>query len=68
MAKKKRSGTGLEIKTFKGSRGASYVVFKTPEGAFHVFQEVDSKNAAADCGSPVKPGDNTRQAWKKIWG
>lgn len=63
--KGKRQGMGLEIKTIRGTRG-TYVVFKLPDGAFHVFVETESKAAAKDCGSTM--GDaNTRKHWKQVW-
>ena len=62
--KGKRQGIGLEIKTFRGTRG-TYVVFKLPDGAFHAFLETESKAAARDCGSTVDA--NTRAHWKELW-
>jgi len=63
--KAKRRGRGFQIRTFTGNSGVAYVVFRTPDGAFHVFQEVEAKNAATDCGA--RSGANTRQMWTTLW-
>jgi hypothetical protein len=41
------------------------LVLLTKRGAFHVFQEVEAKEAARDCGA--KGSGNTRQLWQDIW-
>ncbi len=65
--KPKKSGSGLEIRTFKGKDG-TYIVYRTPRGSFHVFIEVDAKNAAIDCGASGDPKTiNTRKMWQEIW-
>ena len=61
----KREGLGLSIKTFEGASGKTYLVFKTPKGAFHAFVETEAKDAAKDCGSSGK--GNTREQWKSVW-
>ena len=61
---RKRLGAGLEIKTFKG-RGQNYLVFRTPQGSYHVFLEVEAKQAARACGA--SKGNNTVQLWKDLW-
>ncbi len=66
MLKPKRRGFSLEMRTFKGTSGMSYPVFRSREGSFHVFQEVEAKDAAADCGA--RRDGNTRHMWKKLWG
>lgn len=63
--KPKKQGLGLEMKTFKGKGGRSYLVFRTKQGAFHVFLEVEAKDAARDCGTKTK--GNTRTMWKGLW-
>ena len=63
--KPKRRGRGFEIKTLTGKSRAAYIVFRTPDGSFHVFQEVDAKDAARDCGT--KSGATTRQMWATLW-
>ena len=66
MAIDKRAGFGLEVRSLSGKSGKSYIVFKTKNGSFHVFQEVEAKAAARDCGVQIA-GRNTRQAWQEIW-
>jgi hypothetical protein len=61
---RKRQGVGLEMKTFKG-KGQNYLVFRTPKGAYHVFLEVEAKQAARDCGASKEK--NTVQMWKDLW-
>ncbi len=63
--KPKKSGLGLDIKTFAGSSGTNYIVFRTKQGAFHVFSEVEAKEAANDCGAKSK--GNSRDKWKELW-
>jgi hypothetical protein len=60
----KPKGKGLEIKTFKGQSGQTYLVIKTLGGGFHVFAETEAKEAAEDCNGH---GKNTRQKWESIW-
>jgi len=62
--KRKRSGVGLEMRTFKGSEGR-YLIFRTPQGSYHAFKEVEAKQAARDCGA--KHELNTREMWKQVW-
>lgn len=65
-AKQKRKGFGLEVKSFQGQDGRSYLIFRTPRGAYHAFVEVEAKQAARECG--VKVEKNTRAMWRAIWG
>ena len=61
----KRSGLGLEIKTFKGREdGKTYMVFRTAGGSYHTFVETEAKAEARDCSGA---GDTTRQYWGSIW-
>ena len=53
------------MKTFRGRGGESYLVFKTKDGGYHVFLEVEAKQAAGEC-EALKEG-NTRQMWADIW-
>ncbi|ROO31193.1 hypothetical protein [Salinisphaera japonica] len=63
--KEKREGFGLEMKTFDGADGNSYLVFRTRNGSFHAFMEVEAKEAARQCGAD---GDkNTRGLWAELW-
>lgn len=61
----KRASLGLDVKTFSGSSGLTYIVFRTTDGGFHTFVEVEAKEAARDCGAAE--GHNTRSEWKSIW-
>jgi hypothetical protein len=61
---KKKSGVGLDMRTFRGQEGR-YLVFRTPAGSFHVFKEVEAKEAARNCGAKVEA--NTREMWKQVW-
>jgi len=63
--KNKRQGLGLEMRSYRGKDGQSYLVFRTSGGAFHAFSEVEAKEAARQCGSKVK--GNTRQMWSDVW-
>jgi hypothetical protein len=65
--KGKRSGSGLEMKSFPSVRGnKTFLVFRTSSGAYHAFEEVEAKDAAKRCGATNK--GNTRDMWKKLWG
>lgn len=59
----KRQGLGLEIQSFKGSSGSSYIVFKSTTGSYHVFVEAEAKAAARDCG--ITKG-TTRERWAAL--
>jgi len=63
--KPKKKGLGLEMKTFDGQDGNSYLVFRTRNGAFHAFIEVEAKEAARQCGA-TREG-NSRQMWESLW-
>jgi hypothetical protein len=65
MLKDKREGTGLAFKTFVGSDGTRYLVFRSLDGSFHVFAEVEAKQAARECGAAELA--NTRQMWESLW-
>jgi hypothetical protein len=60
-----RSHYPLEIKTFEGESGQTYLVFRNHNDEFHVFTEVQAKEAAMDCGAPDE--GNTQQRWRQIW-
>jgi hypothetical protein len=60
----KRSGLGLDMKTFVGESGKTYLVFRSTSGSYHVYAEVEAKDAAEDCGGK---GANTRTKWKSVW-
>ena len=61
----KREGTQLGFKTFIASDGTRYMVFRSLEGSFHVFVEVEAKQAARECGAAELA--NTRQMWEALW-
>ena len=65
MLKTKREGTALAFKNFTAQDGTRYLVFKSLEGSFHVFAEVEAKQAALDCGADELA--NTRQMWESLW-
>jgi hypothetical protein len=43
-----------------------YLVLRTDEGEFHVFQEVEAKAAAKACGARAGSED-TRVLWNDVW-
>jgi hypothetical protein len=63
--KQKKRGLGLEMKTFPGKDGNAYLVFRTSGGSFHVFMEVEAKEAARQCGAKAEA--NTRHMWTSLW-
>lgn len=65
MLKRKKKGFGLEAKTFKRNDGSSYLVFRTLDGSYHAYVEVEAKEAARECGAAE--GSNTRRMWEKLW-
>ena len=65
MLKEKKHGASLEIRTFHGEDDRSYLVIRTTKGSYHVFKEVEAKQAARDCGATVE--DNTRRMWEQVW-
>ncbi len=64
--KPKKKGLGLEMATFQGKSGTNYLVFRTQRGSFHVFGEVNPRQAARDCGAKTRLR-TTRQVWKRLW-
>jgi hypothetical protein len=64
---KKKKGFGLRIGTVEGKNGVQYLFFKTPQGAYHAFQEVPTNNALKECGSPPEEG-NVRQRARRLLG
>ena len=52
--------------TFHRKDGKTYLVFKrTPRGGYHVFAEVEAKDAAHICGSSGK--GTTDKQWGELW-
>ena len=66
MLKDKRDNTSLAFKTFVSAEGTRFLVFRSLEGSFHVFAEVEAKQAARECGAAELA--NTRQMWESLWG
>ena len=64
-SKPKRKDMALEIRTYSGKDGQSYLVFRTIDGGFHTFVEVEAKEAARQCGA--QQTGNTRRMWRTIW-
>lgn len=62
---RQKRGLGLEMRSFKAKDGRGYLVFRTSSGSFHVFAEVEAKEAARQCGGPQR--GNTRQMWEGLW-
>ncbi|GIW78650.1 MAG: hypothetical protein KatS3mg105_0457 [Gemmatales bacterium] len=63
--KEKRLGFRLDVRSFEGKDGSTYIVFRTKKGAYHVFKEVEAKQAARECG--VEKEGTTREMWYKLW-
>jgi hypothetical protein len=51
MLKGKKRGFSLEAKTFEGNKGGMYLVFRTLDGSYHTFAEVEAKQVARECGA-----------------
>ncbi len=62
--KGKRSSFGVEMRTFHGKKG-TYLVMRIKR-SYHVFAEIEAKEAARDCDQTLKKG-NVRSMWDKIW-
>lgn len=63
--KAKKRGLELDMRTIEGRDGRSYLVFRTARGTYHVFVEVEAKEAARKCGA-TKEG-TTHQMWNEVW-
>jgi hypothetical protein len=61
----KARGKGLEMRTITANDGHTYLVFRTLDGSYHVFREVDARNAARE--SFGQTTGNTRKMWGSIW-
>jgi hypothetical protein len=53
--KPKQAGYELNMKTFKGASGVTYLVLRTHRGSFNVLVETNARQAALDCGSTIGP-------------
>ena len=65
VAKPKEKDLGIEMKAFTGQDGNSYLVFRTWNGSFHAFIEVEAKQAARTCGA--RQEGTTGQMWESVW-
>ena len=63
--KPKKHGLGLEMRTFPGKDGVTYLVFRSTGGSYHVFAEVEAKEAARQCGT--KKTTTPREMWRELW-
>ena len=66
MIKGKRKGAGIEMRTYPGKDGRSYLVFRSDGGSFHTFVETEAKQAARECSRTPVTG-TTRQMWSALW-
>jgi hypothetical protein len=57
----------MDIRTFIGASGRTYVAFRTRRDAVHVFAETEAKAAAMDCGSGLPRTASTRDHWDVLW-
>lgn len=65
---RKRKSFGIEMKTFQGSKGETYLVLTDGGRKYHVFGEVEAKKAAIDCGCKLDPRKNgPGPMWKDRW-
>jgi hypothetical protein len=66
--KPKKSGFGLETCSFSGKKTKnSYIVFKSLEGSYHAFMEVEAKDAIIDCLGVGERKRTTRQLGDLLW-
>lgn len=65
MLKEKLAGTELGIKVFDGKDGNRYLVFRTLDGSYHAFVEVEAKQVARECGAEERT--NIRLMWGSLW-
>jgi hypothetical protein len=63
----KRKLHALQMRTVRGITGTTYLVLRGAQGDFHVFTEVEAKEAARDCGTEERPHDTTRTMWERVW-
>jgi hypothetical protein len=62
---------GIDAKVFTDVQGGFYLAVKIkPNEAPHVFREVESKEAAKNCGAAASGPDsslNSINFWKQVW-
>jgi len=64
--KSKRSDFAVEMRTFTGKKtNVTYLVMKNKR-AYHVFSEIEAKDAARDC-NPSRQKGNVVKMWDEIW-
>ena len=63
--KAKNPAFGLEVKTVTGKSGRPYLVFRTRDGSYHIFREINAKKAAHDCGA--EPSADVQRMWASVW-
>ncbi len=64
LLKDKREGRERAFKAFVGSDGTRHVSFRSTEGSFYVFAEVEGMQAARECGASALA--NARQMWESL--
>jgi hypothetical protein len=59
----------FDVRTYHGRDGTTYLVFKSPgtRGYFHVFAEVEAKQAALNCGGRLPKDAHTQAHWRALW-
>ncbi|HLW68454.1 MAG TPA: hypothetical protein VKS79_24260 [Gemmataceae bacterium] len=60
----------MEVRTFNGKDGNTYIVYGKEQDCsyrYHVFVEVEAKEAARDCGAEDDGKINTISMWDKLW-
>jgi hypothetical protein len=56
------------MKVFEGADGVTDLVFRTAPGSYHVFAEVEAKQAARECGVSDADGSrHTNDMWTNLW-
>ena len=51
---RRRRAFAVEMRTFTGNK-ANYLAMTTGDGNFHIFTEVEAKQAAVNCGFKLDP-------------
>ena len=68
IIKPKKSGFGLEMSSFSGKKTKnSYIMFKSLNGSYHAFMEVEAKDAIIDCLGEGERKKTTRQLGDLLW-
>jgi hypothetical protein len=64
--KLKKGGT-FSYRQVKDKDGVTYMAIKLDDGSFHIFTEINARQAARDCGIDDEGKLNSRQMWEKLW-